>query len=177
MSDEHANIFGTDFFHDLFFKPIFCNFGQGFFRKKNFMINEITYSNERVTDFQKVIDLYDNAGWTAYTSDPETLQQAINNSLFILTAWSGQQLVGLLRAVGDRLTIIYIQDIIVLESFRRQGIGKELIKRTLDKYENVRQILLLTDEQPNTISFYKSVGLQQTKDLKLTSFIRLKQQQ
>lgn len=139
------------------------------------MINEITYSNERAIDFKKVLDLYDNAGWTAYTSDSETLQQAINNSLYFLTAWSKQQLVGLLRAVGDGLTIIYIQDIIVLESFRRQGIGKELIKRTLAKYENVRQILLLTDEQPNTISFYNSVGLQQTKDLKLTSFIRLKQ--
>lgn len=139
------------------------------------MIREITYSNRRAIDFQKVLDLYDNAGWTAYTSDPETLQQAINNSLYFLTAWNGQQLVGLLRAVGDGLTIIYIQDIIVLDSFRRQGIGKELIKRTLDKYENVRQILLLTDEQTNTISFYNSVGLQQTKDLKLTSFIRLKQ--
>ncbi|MPS72667.1 MAG: N-acetyltransferase [Chryseobacterium sp.] len=137
-------------------------------------MNEITYSNERATDFQKILALYDNAGWTAYTSSPETLQQAINNSLYVLTAWSGQQLVGLLRAVSDGLTIIYIQDIIVLESFRRQGIGKELLRQTLKKYENVRQILLLTDEQPNTISFYESVGLQQTKDLKLTSFIRLK---
>ena len=139
------------------------------------MIREITYSKKRAIDFQKLLDLYNNAGWTAYTSDPETLQQAINNSLYFLTAWNGQQLVGLLRAVGVGLTIIYIQDIIVLESFRRQSIGRELIKRTLDKYENVRQILLLTDEQPNTISFYNSVGLQQTKDLKLTSFIRLKQ--
>lgn len=138
------------------------------------MVSSINFSNERVIDFQKVLDLYDNAGWTAYTSNPETLQQAINNSLYILTACSEQQLVGLLRAVGDGLTIIYIQDIIVLDSFRRQGIGGELIKRTLENYKNVRQILLLTDEQPNTISFYESVGLQQTKDLKLTSFIRLK---
>lgn len=138
------------------------------------MITEITYNNERAIDFQKLLDLYDNVGWTTYTSDQETLQKAINKSLYFLTAWSGQQLVGLLRAVGDGLTIIYIQDIIVLESFRRQGIGRALIKRTLDKYENVRQILLLTDEQPNIISFYKSVGFQQTEDLKLTSFIRLK---
>jgi ribosomal protein S18 acetylase RimI-like enzyme len=157
MSDEHTNISSTDCL-EIFF-----------------MITEITYNNERAIDFQKLLDLYDSVGWTTYTSDPETLQKAINNSLYCLTAWSGQQLVGLLRAVGDGLTIIYIQDIIVLESFRRQGIGRALIKRTLDKYENVRQVLLLTDEQPNMISFYKSVGFQQTKDLKLTSFIRLKQ--
>jgi GNAT superfamily N-acetyltransferase len=137
------------------------------------VISEIKFNNERVTDFQKILALYDNAGWTAYTSDPETLQQAINNSLYLLTAWSGQQLVGLLRAVRDGLTIIYIQDIIVLDSFRRQGIGKELLHRTLKNYENVRQILLLTDEQPDTISFYESVGLQQANKLQLTSFIQL----
>lgn len=136
-------------------------------------MSNINFSNEKDTDFQKILALYDNAGWTAYTSNPETLHQAINNSLYILTAWSGQQLVGLLRAVGDGLTIIYIQDIIVLDSFRRQGIGRELIKRTLENYKNVRQTLLLTDEQPNTISFYESVGLQQIKNLQLTSFIRL----
>jgi ribosomal protein S18 acetylase RimI-like enzyme len=138
-------------------------------------MSEITFKNEREIDFQKMFALYDNAGWTTYTSNPETLRQAINNSLYILTAWSGQQLVGLLRAVGDDLTIIYIQDIIVLESFRRKGIGKKLIELTFERYKNVRQILLLTNEQPNTISFYERVGLQQTKDLKLTSFIRLKQ--
>lgn len=137
------------------------------------VMSNINFSNEKDTDFQKILALYDNAGWTAYTSNPETLHQAINNSLYILTAWSGQQLVGLLRAVGDGLTIIYIQDIIVLDSFRRQGIGRELIKRTLENYKNVRQTLLLTDEQPNTISFYESVGLQQIKNLQLTSFIRL----
>lgn len=136
-------------------------------------MSNINFSDEREADFHKILALYDNAGWTAYTSNPETLQQAISNSLYVLTAWSGQQLVGLLRAVGDGLTIIYIQDIIVLENFRRQGIGKELIKRTLERYKNVRQILLLTDEQPNTILFYESVGLQQTKDLQLTSFIRV----
>jgi ribosomal protein S18 acetylase RimI-like enzyme len=139
------------------------------------MPNNITYSTTKEIDFQKILALYNNAGWSTYTSHPETLQQAINNSLYILTAWSGQQLVGILRAVGDCHTIIYIQDIIVSESFRRQGIGRELIKQTLERYKNVRQILLLTDEQANTIAFYESAGLQQTKDLKLTSFIRIKQ--
>ena len=136
---------------------------------------DIIYSTVRPNDFQHILDLYNDAGWTAYTSNPDNLKQAINNSLYLLTARSGSKLVGLLRAVGDGLTIIYIQDIIVLKSFRRQGIGKKLVNQTLKKYENVRQILLLTDEQPDTIMFYEKVGFQQTKELKLTSFIYLKQ--
>lgn len=136
-------------------------------------MKEIIFNNKREIDFQKILALYKNVGWTNYTIKPDILQKAINNSLYILTAWNNTQLVGFLRAVGDGLTIIYIQDIIVLDNFRRQGIGSELIKLTLEKYANVRQILLLTDEQPSTISFYESVGFQQTNTLKLTSFIRL----
>ncbi|TVR80079.1 MAG: N-acetyltransferase [Chitinophagaceae bacterium] len=137
------------------------------------MIN-IAFSFEKDIEFQNVLALYENAGWTAYTSNPKKLQQAINQSFFVITAWHGTQLVGFLRAVGDGLTIIYIQDIIVLDSFRRKGIGKEMIRKTLDKFNDVRQILLLTDNTQSTIAFYESVGLQQTKNLKLASFIRLK---
>ncbi len=83
--------------------------------------------------FDKVLALYNDVGWTAYTSHSETLEQAINQSLFVLSAWSGEQLVGLLRAVGDGATIIYVQDILVLQSFRRQGLGKQLLTQLLNK--------------------------------------------
>jgi|SRR5690606_28329447 len=137
------------------------------------LMNSIVFSSDKNIAFEKVFSLYENAGWAAYTSCPDVLKEAINQSLYLLTAWHGEQLVGLLRAVGDGLTIVYIQDIIVLDSFRRQGIGKNLISQTLDTFKNVRQILLLTDEHPDTIEFYENAGLQQTKNLNLTSFIRL----
>jgi len=138
-------------------------------------MSDIKYSSNREIDFEKIFALYEDAGWTAYTKKPDILEKAIHNSLYILTAWSGNELVGILRAVGDGLTIIYIQDIIVLKSFRRQGIGKELLQQTLKNYEKVRQILLLTDEQTDTISFYENAGMQQTNTLQLISFIRLNQ--
>jgi GNAT superfamily N-acetyltransferase len=124
--------------------------------------------------FDKVVSLYNDAGWTAYTSDRETLQQAISNSLFVLTAWSGEHLVGLLRAVGDGVTIIYVQDLLVLQSFRRQSIGRQLLTKLLDKYSSVRQLVLITDNTTDTTSFYESCGLTKTENLKLQAFVRLK---
>lgn len=124
--------------------------------------------------FDKVFGLYSDAGWTAYTSERETLERAIDNSLFVLTAWSGDQLVGLLRAVGDGETIIYVQDILVLESFRRQGIGRELLTQTLERFKNVRQIILMTDKTNETILFYESCGLTRTENLQLQTFIKQK---
>lgn len=124
--------------------------------------------------FDKVISLYSDAGWTAYTSDRETLEKAINSSLFVLTAWNGEQLVGLLRAVGDGESVVYVQDILVLQTFRRQSIGRKSLTHLFEKYSNVRQIVLMTDNTNETISFYESCGLTKTENLKLQTFVRLK---
>ncbi len=137
-------------------------------------MNSISYKEEKNISTDELLTLYNDAGWKAYTSHPDKLAGAINNSLFVLTARDGDKLVGLLRAVGDGLTIIYIQDILVLKSYRRQGIGSMLLKMTLDKYSSVRQIVLLTDKKPETMSFYEKAGLKTTDSLGLSSFIRIK---
>lgn len=124
--------------------------------------------------FDKAFALYEDAGWTAYTSDSEQLQQAINKSLYVLTAWSGEQLVGLLRAVGDGTSIIYVQDILVLKQFQRQGIGRRLLNQLVDHYATVRQIVLMTDTSAATTCFYENCGFMRTEKLQLQTFVRIK---
>ncbi|MEO1714347.1 MAG: GNAT family N-acetyltransferase [Bacteroidota bacterium] len=116
--------------------------------------------------------LYTDANWTSYTKDPEKLEQAVLNSLDVITAWENDQLVGLIRAVGDGLTILYIQDILVLKSHKRRGIGCELLTRLLDAYPEVRQKVLLTDERPETRGFYQSMGFLSCDDGKLVAFAK-----
>jgi ribosomal protein S18 acetylase RimI-like enzyme len=122
---------------------------------------------------ENALSLYNDAGWTTYTSDNQKLGKAINNSLITITVWNDNELVGLLRAVGDGLTIVYIQDILVLRTFRRQGIGRQLLKLILDKYFDVRQIVLMTDNTEDTIKFYESCGLTKTQNLQMQTFTRL----
>ena len=137
-------------------------------------MTDIQFRTGENFSFDKVFALYDQVGWTAYTADKVVLEQAINNSLLVLTAWSGQQLIGLLRAVGDGLTIVYVQDIIVAPDFRRQKIGRQLLSQLLEKYSSVRQIVLMTDNTNGTTSFYESCGLTRTENLRLQTFARLK---
>ena len=134
----------------------------------------INYSEEISINTTELLVLYNDAGWKAYTSKPEELTAAVSNSLFVLTAREDGKLVGMLRAIGDGLTIIYIQDILVLESHQRKGIGSSLLKMTLDKYPAVRQIVLLTDNKPETVSFYERAGLVSPDSLGLSSFVRIK---
>ena len=57
-----------------------------------------------------IIDLYRSVGWTNYLERVDTLRQAYTDSLCVLGVYDAEQLVGIIRAVGDGLTIVFIQD-------------------------------------------------------------------
>lgn len=111
--------------------------------------------NIEIFDLEK---LYNDVGWYAYTNDIEILQKSLENSLEVISTWDEDELVGLIRVVGDGLTIIYIQDILVLNSYQNQGIATKLMEIILDKYKNVRQKVLLTEEASNVRHFYEKNG-------------------
>ncbi|ADB13914.1 GNAT family N-acetyltransferase [Gardnerella swidsinskii] len=116
--------------------------------------------------------LYDSVGWSAYTDDLAALENGFNNSLKILAAYKNDELVGIIRAVGDGYTVVFIQDILVLPEYQRQGIGSALLKAIVDCYPNVRQIQLTTDCTEKTIAFYKSVGFIEFSEIDCCGFIK-----
>lgn len=115
------------------------------------------YSSD-IPTCDQLLTLYADAGWTGYTSDCERLLMALERSLYVVTAWEGEELAGLARAVGDGETILYIQDILVSSSFHHSGIGMQLISMVLRAYPDVRQVVLLTDDSPANADFYASLG-------------------
>lgn len=121
-----------------------------------------------------VLALYRSVGWSAYFRQPEILRRAFMNSLCAFGAYDGEALVGLVRVVGDGETIVFIQDILVKPRYQRQGIGRRLIAKVLEKFETVRQIHLLTDDLPETVGFYESVGFTSVEKIHARAFTRLK---
>lgn len=120
----------------------------------------ITYKQTKTINLEQVENLYNDVGWTAYTKDMDLLQQALLQSLDVISAWDGDQLVGLIRTVGDGLTILYIQDILVLDAYQNQGIASKLLQMVLQKHETVRQKVLLTEEAPDVRHFYEKNGFE-----------------
>jgi len=121
---------------------------------------------------EDVLPLYEAVGWTNYTTKPEMLKAAFENSLHVLAAFTEEGiLVGVLRAVGDGASILFIQDILVYPEYQHQGIGTELLQMTLEKYKNVYQIQLATDDSTKTVSFYESNGFTSLTSLNCVSFI------
>ncbi|AIQ45937.1 GNAT family acetyltraansferase [Paenibacillus sp. FSL R7-0273] len=134
---------------------------------------ELTYKTSKVIETEKVIKLYNDAEWTAYTSDPSLLQQALLQSLMVISAWDEAELVGLIRVVGDGLTIIYIQDILVLKTYRNRGIATQLMQHILKQYAAVRQKVLLTDDAPDVRGLYEKNGFTSCDQGTLVAFAQL----
>ena len=112
------------------------------------------------TDFNRdeILRLYTAAGWTAYTENMPALEQGFRHSLLVLAACEGGELLGILRAVGDGFTVVFIQDVLVFPQMRRHGVGTALVKALLDRYPLVRQIELTADDTPEAAAFYRSLG-------------------
>lgn len=124
----------------------------------------------QVPDMAAVQRLYDDAGWIAYTSDMDALERALEASLYLVCAYEEGELCGLLRAVGDGITILYIQDILVMHDHRRAGIGRTMVEMLLAAYPDVRQRVLMTDETPEMHGFYESLGFFPCQQVGLTAF-------
>lgn len=115
----------------------------------------IMYKKNKDVDFGKIINLYNACSWEAYTKDPEKLKRGIENSTFFVTAWEDDNLIGLARAISDKETILYIQDILVDPEFRSKGIGSKLLSKLLENTENIRQKVLIADDESRLYEFYK----------------------
>lgn len=122
---------------------------------------------------EEILNLYASVGWTAYTDDPAALQNGFANSLLVLGAYEGNDLLGILRVVGDGHTIVFVQDILVYPNHQRKGIGTALLQAVLDRYNHVRQIELVTDNTEKTIAFYKSMGFLELAEIGCCGFMRL----
>ncbi|MBR0385838.1 MAG: GNAT family N-acetyltransferase [Erysipelotrichaceae bacterium] len=122
-------------------------------------IRQYTYFNEK-----EIRELYDSAGWSAYTADMDTLRQGFEHSLLVMASYDEKGLTGIIRAVGDGATVILIQDLVVRKDSRRSGIGSALVMAIMKRFDNVRQVLLFTDDTPENRAFYQSVGFRNCRE-------------
>ncbi|MBO4562245.1 MAG: GNAT family N-acetyltransferase [Clostridia bacterium] len=124
-------------------------------------------------DREAIEELYRSVGWINYLKRSETLEKAYENSLCTLAAYEGDKLIGIIRAVGDGLTIVFIQDIIVLPEYQRMGVGSKLLNAMIEKYRDVYQIELFADNVGSLKAFYRSAGFTPSDEMGCIAYIRM----
>lgn len=117
----------------------------------------ITYRNGNDLDLDTVIELYraSTLGERRPVDDRERMAMLLRNANLVVTAWDGEQLVGIARSLTDFSYATYLSDLAVRLSHQKQGIGRELIRQTQALGGQATVILL---SAPKAVEYYPKVG-------------------
>lgn len=128
----------------------------------------ITYKYKFIDDpnlgeIEQIMVLYRDAGWwdERDNDNHELIRRIVLGSHCFLTVRDGNKIVGMGRAISDHANDAYIQDVIVSQRLRHQGIGTKIVKEILSRlYEDkIRWIGLIA--QNRTHSFYRKMGFEE----------------
>ena len=131
-------------------------------------LREYTNFNQK-----EILSLYTSVGWENYTRSPQMFERAYENSFLKIAAFDGEQLIGMVRVVGDGASVVLIQDLLVRPEYQRKGIGSKLMRAVLERCKDVYQIELMTDDTEKTISFYQSLGLKKADEIGCCAFLKM----
>lgn len=112
----------------------------------------------------QIISLYIRQGWWEKGDCDELYKKIIKNSHCFLIVIKNKKIIGMGRAISDRINDAYIQDVAILKPWRNLGIGSEIIKRIVRrlKKDKIKWIGLVA--QDNSTSFYKKLGFKLMKN-------------
>jgi ribosomal protein S18 acetylase RimI-like enzyme len=102
---------------------------------------EISYHDTQDVDIFQLARLFEQAGWHDRSRDTGRLAKLVSGSLFVVSAWHGDRLVGFARAISDGVSDAYVRDVAVLEDYRRRGIGRELLRRLVSGRDDISFVL------------------------------------
>jgi predicted N-acetyltransferase YhbS len=118
----------------------------------------ITYRVGNDLDLDTVIELYraSTLGERRPVDDRERMRWMLAKANLVITAWDGESLVGIARSLSDFSYATYLSDLAVRVSHQRQGIGRELIRRTQVEGGQASVILL---SAPKAVDYYPHIGM------------------
>lgn len=120
----------------------------------------ITYRLGNDLDLDAVIELYraSTLGERRPVADRARMAAMLAHANLVVSAWDGELLVGLARSLSDFSYCTYLSDLAVRASHQRQGIGRELIRRTRQAGGSAQIILLAA---PAAVEYYPRLGFRQ----------------
>ena len=117
----------------------------------------IQYKTGLVPTTAEIIDVYNSSGLNRPTSDARRIAGMYANSNLIVTAWDGDLLVGVSRALTDFHYCCYLSDLAIRKEYQKNGIGKELVRLTKEAISPLSMLLLLS--APTAMEYYPKIGM------------------
>lgn len=120
----------------------------------------IRYRHDRKISKEEFIDLLKRSTLDQRrpVNDLVRIQKMLDHGNILVTAWDGDQLVGISRALSDFSFCCYLSDLAVDTAYQKQGIGMKLIDETRQVAGPDARLILLA--APAAVNYYPKTGMQ-----------------
>jgi GNAT superfamily N-acetyltransferase len=127
-------------------------------------MEHIVYRRDRKISADQFIDVLKRSTLSERrpVNEPARIQKMLDYGNILITAWSGELLVGVSRAISDFAFCCYLSDLAVDEAYQKKGIGKKLIEETHVVAGKQTTLILLA--APAAVEYYPKVGMDRMSD-------------
>lgn len=118
----------------------------------------IDYRRDVPLRTEDIVRVFQASGIRRPVDDAERIGRMFSQSSLVLSAWDGERLVGVCRALTDFSYCCYLSDLAVDRACQQQGIGRELVERCRAVLGDEVAIILLS--APEAMDFYPRLGFE-----------------
>ena len=93
----------------------------------------IAYRDGHDIDLDQLAHLFVAAGWPHRAADRGKLALLVSRSFYVSAAYDGDRLVAFARALSDGVSNAYISTVCVLPDYRGRGLGREVVRRLVER--------------------------------------------
>jgi aralkylamine N-acetyltransferase len=138
------------------------------------MISIVFLTDPTSEQIEQITSLYRGAGWwPEKESDPELVHKIVTGSHCFITATSNRRIIGMGRAISDRVSDAYIQDVTVAAESRGMGVGSRIIEALLQKLNSDGLAWIGVVAENNTHLLYEKIGFKTMANAKALLKIKL----
>lgn len=118
----------------------------------------ITYKVNTKPEPHQLAELFQSSGIRRPFDDLNRLKRMIDNANLIITAWDGNKLVGVARALTDFSYCCYLSDLAVEKTYQQSGIGHDIVERVQNIIGDECVLVLLS--APESMEYYPKLGFE-----------------
>lgn len=119
-------------------------------------MTNIAYSDSRQVTAEQLSELFERAAMKRPIGDIDRLQRMLDNADITISAWDGDRLVGIARAITDYAYCCYLSDLAVDGDYQKSGIGSRLVDRVRESIGESCSLILIS--APGAVDYYPKLG-------------------
>ena len=126
---------------------------------------------ENVNSIEEFNYLYDAVGWGSY--DEKVSEKALANTMYSVSAYDDDKIIGYGRIIGDGICFLYIHDVMVIPKYQNKKIGSQIMNKLLEKVNQIKienpYVRVYLGASKGKEKFYERFGFIKREDANLGS--------